>query len=146
MWRGLQVKGLRALDPLYVEPSNAIRGNWDDPSCADDDRFWREPALGLSISAPEIATLAIEVSANNTQQRPVAVFAAGDSDENLTGCGEGLQGSAIYVVDLQTGALIRRFVSYFDETGANEQTFAKSTDAAFQARFGRIKLRKLSVV
>jgi len=145
IWEGTQVKVLyeRARE-LVAPPASLIDQYEDDPDsdgtkdCSDEVEFWRSPAMGLSISAPEIATLAVDMGATGIQQRPVAVFAAGAADDSVDGCGAGIQGSAIYVIDLQTGTLLRRFVTYFD--GTEEQTFAKNKDAAFEARFGRIEL------
>lgn len=137
-WERAQVKAMESSFRSLVEPEGALRSNYEDGACPNEDEFWRQPAMGLSISAPEIATLAIDVGHGIIQQRPVAVFAAGAVDENLTGCGVGLQGGAIYVVDMQTGTLLRRFVTYNAE--GTTHTFAKNEDTDFYARFGRVQL------
>ncbi len=140
-WETAQVKALAARDPELVFPPTSLETHFSDPDavCSGPNDFWGSPAMGLSISAPEIATLAIDMmGSGGIQQRPVAVFAAGATDDNVDGCGAGLQGSAIYVIDLQTGTLLRRFVTYND--GPTERTFAKSADAGFEARFGRVQL------
>lgn len=138
VWEMSQVKALYARDRELVAPSSGLLGSRPDDGCSDDEAFWSSPALGLSISDAEIATLAVEDENGDIQQRPVAVFAAGAADADATGCGAGLQGSALYVVDMQTGSLLRRFVTYFD--GTTEESFAKSSDSSFDTRFGRIQL------
>ncbi len=143
IWESAQVKALYARDRELVAPSSGLENDYYDLSetgldCSDSDDFWVNSAMGLSISAPEIATLAVDMGNSGVQQRPVVVFAAGTTDEDVTGCGAALQGSAIYVIDLQTGSLLRRFVTYYD--GPIERTFAKSADASFESRFGRVQL------
>lgn len=71
--------------------------------------------MGLSVGDPEIATVILQLKANVQRQRPVAIFTGGDTITDVSGgCLTGLrQGRAIYIVDLQTGTLLRRFVTYF---------------------------------
>lgn len=91
-------------------------------SCSDEDEFWRQPLMGLSVSEPTIGTVLINHPEGGKAQRPVVVFGAGTKRSDVTGCGANANGMAIYVIDLQTGSLLRRFVSY--EYDGNTEYFA----------------------
>ncbi len=91
--------------------------------------FMGSSMMGTSVSEPAIANLLMTY--NNptglsvTEQRPVVVFGGGATRANSDDCAP--TGRAIYVVDLQTGSIIRRFTSYFDKDGA-EFAFSTNTD------------------
>ena len=96
--------------------------NTTDRSCLTSASNVREMDLfsfmGVSTSDAEIATVILDVKTGARVQRPVAIFGAGLSsvgDSGDTCLRELRHGRALYVVDLQTGTMLRRFVSYFDE-------------------------------
>lgn len=90
-----------------VTPDNNY---WNNDQCNNDvSNFHAAPMMGLSVSEAEIGTAII-----NGRQRAIAVFGGGSLDVNATGCGASATGMAIYVVDLQTGSIIRRFTAYQD--------------------------------
>ena len=83
------------------------------------------PYLGMSVGEPAIGTVALDgVAAGRRVQRPVAVFSAGLSgalpSPSARGripndcLSEARRGRALYIVDLQTGSMLRRFVDYYD--------------------------------
>lgn len=74
------------------------------------------PFLGATVGEAELGMVDLEVDGETTQ-RPVAVFGGGSSanvhQSPLSGnedCADEIAGRAIYVVDLQSGQLIRRFI------------------------------------
>ena len=82
---------------------------------SDADYFWKQPFLGKSVSDPAIGTVIMPplTSGNKPLRRAVAVFGGGDSGQFGTDCDRDKRsGRAIYVVDLQTGSILRRFVGY----------------------------------
>lgn len=100
----------------------------DDGTCEDEAPVWQQPLLGTSLSKPEIATVQIEsdnAGSPIVRQRPIAVFGGGEVPNIDPECGSAVSGQAIYVVDLQTGTLIRRFVDYVDD-GGTRHTFHRS--------------------
>ncbi len=95
------------------------------PVCANATQFYRQPFMGLSTGDAAIGTVVLIDPDNNSKfQRSIAVFGAGRaSTDVLTGADDGRSvrmGRAIYIVDLQTGTLLRRFTHYFDKDGATE--------------------------
>jgi hypothetical protein len=126
-WEERQIEWLlrESATETRVLPNNA--GSLDDPDpCSDDNEFWEQSMMGISVSDPEIATVIIEnndFGSTVQLQRPVAVFGAGQPDPDRTGCGASGGGYAIYVVDLQTGSIIRRFVEYKYPNDGNYYTF-----------------------
>ncbi len=138
-WERVQLEQLTADgEEDRVRPVQVGLGNHNDGLCGSNGEFWRQPLLGTSISDPEIGTILVEypIAGNpTTQQRPVAIFGGGFDLEGVTGCGAAGMGSAIYVVDLQTGSIIRRFTEYQDGSG-NWHSFANADD---YGRFGRAK-------
>jgi len=93
-----------------------------DTACSTADPVWENALLGTSISRPAIATVQIRFDKSGnpvTRQRPIAVFGGGQSFDQGEECGVSVTGSAIYVVDLQTGSLLRRFVDYDDGSALN---------------------------
>ena len=122
-WERAQVEYLLANAPERVR-TNAVPppALWNNAECGYSvENFWKGSFLGFSTSEPEIATLLVNHPAG-TAQRPVAVFGGGVSLTGGTNCGDAGTGFAIYVVDLQTGSLLRRFTSYFE--GTEERHFA----------------------
>ncbi len=93
-------------------------GDIDLGSCSGYDAFVTSTMLGTSISEPAIANILmryVDTSNNSiTEQRPVVVFGGGGSRPLDPALGCAPLGRALYVVDLQTGSIIRRFTSYFD--------------------------------
>ena len=102
-----------------VSPDSAY---YSGAECGNDvDQLYASSLMGLSVSEPEIGTVIVDGI-----QRPVAVFGGGQIDPNTATCGASAAGMAIYVVDLQSGTLLRRFMSYKD--GASEETMLHATD------------------
>lgn len=128
-WERLQVQKLLGSSSTEdrVLPTNVSDAPDDVSPCSDDMEFWEQSLMGISVSDPEIATVLIkndDFSGSPQIQRPVAVFGGGAIDSDRTGCGAKGAGQAIYVVDLQTGSLIRRFVDFKHPDGSM-YTFAK---------------------
>jgi hypothetical protein len=122
--------------------------------CNDPNDFYRQPFLGLSTGDPAIGTVVLVDPVDNTKfQRAVTVFGAGRvSSEiplrtNEVDEGRALRmGRAIYVVDLQTGSLLRRFTKYTSRDGAttNERGFeyeVSGTPTLFNDRVGSVTNR-----
>ncbi len=108
-------------------PQNPSDAPDDVSPCSNDDEFWEQSLMGISVSDPEIATVIIQsndFSGSPRIQRPIAVFGGGAPDPDNVGCGGKGSGAAIYVVDLQTGSLLRRFVDFKHPDGSF-YTFAK---------------------
>lgn len=105
--------------PEWNSADRSCLSNANDVSELDAMSF-----MGLSTAEPEIATVILDVKPGQRVQRPVAIFSAGlssVSSGNDTCLRDLRAGRAIYVVDLQTGTILRRFVSYFE--GATQQRF-----------------------
>jgi hypothetical protein len=108
---------------LPIDPETGMA---PDTSCLTMTRpIDKYSFMGLSVSEPAIGTVSLHSSIINAAiQRPVAVFSAGikgdvaESDPCVLNV---RQGRALYIVDLQTGSLLRRFVSYRDSTGAEKR-------------------------
>lgn len=128
-WETLQVRGLlsrnvTAASARVAGPTSIISGLIDaaDSQCDSAEKIWSQSLMGKSVSQPEIATIVVGYVQNgNTilEQRPVAVFGGGLPDGQNCGLPTG---SAVYVVDLQTGSILRRFVHHMD--GSTEVPFA----------------------
>ena len=164
-WEESQLKMLRDRDPAGFEK----RANAQDssitqtlnPAAAGCDAIQEQADygftslaqmsfMGLSVGDPAIGTVAVSLGSGGASQvirRAVAVFSAGISGPGTggrSGCGVSRRvGKAIYVVDLQTGSLLRRFISYFD-TNNNERAFpaeVMGTPALFDDTPGAVVTR-----
>ncbi len=99
-----------------------------DEDLADDceDDFFEEPRLSKAVSKPAIGTVLMPPIDEDEDgaakiRRPIAVFGGGNgqfygADDDC----EGLAGRGIYVVDLQTGSILRRFVGAYEDSAAAE--------------------------
>lgn len=114
-----------------------------------DEAFWGQSFMGASVGEAAIGTVVIkakfEQSSTDLLQRPIAVFSGGVPRSDASSCDKPRQGKAIYVVDLQTGSLLRRFLTYRDNTGAGgEKAFeypVSGTPALFDGRPGNLVTR-----
>ena len=121
-----------------IGPQSGNFSDYDAPTCdgrsfrgspygTSKDYFWGLPFLGKTVSEVAIGTVAVELKLRGTSapvsrvQRPVAVFGAGDrfvagayDDECAP---ERRFGKAVYIVDMQTGNILRRFVDYEESSG-----------------------------
>lgn len=117
-WERKQIQKLQAAGAQNRYGSSVTPTNFDpNTPCLNGQglgAFDASSYMGLSVGDPEIATVILQLKANVQRQRPVAIFTGGDTiADSGAGCLSGLrQGRAIYVVDLQTGTLLRRFVTY----------------------------------
>jgi hypothetical protein len=134
-WERGQVEVIGESNPDLVYPQNSVVGDGEDDDDDDDEstftsncdgtpEFWDLPFMGRSVGEAAIGTLAVtaQLNTNDTNldrlRRPVAVFSAGDFGPFGSNCvREERIGRAIYVVDMQTGTLLRRFVTYFNNDG-----------------------------
>jgi hypothetical protein len=93
----------------------------DDAFTVDADECddpWKRPRLSTSQSEAAIGTVLMPALESDQAaiRRPVAVFGGGGTD--YKGADEdcaALAGKAVYVVDLQTGSLLRRFTGHVDD-------------------------------
>lgn len=128
------------------EPTES--GN-DMGKCNDAEEYWNQPFMGRSVSRAAIGTVILPAVPGlgddaSPIRRPVAIFGAGNSSAGEEGCGEGKQlGKAVYVVDLQTGSILRRFTGYFDESGTwhSFESEVVGTPAVFSGEPGRLATR-----
>lgn len=131
-WERGQVERIGEHAPELVYPQGDLSDDDDfidecEDDQGEDDYFWDQPFMGRSVSEAAIGTVAINprfnALASQPLRRPVAVFSAGEAGSFGTSCDrEERSGRAIYVVDLQTGTLLRRFVSYNDpEDGDDDE-------------------------
>ncbi len=128
-WERVQNRYLLAEDPDRVQgdvnsvPDTLTQNCFDLAGILDPDKFWEASLMGLSVSEPEIGTVLVDMgNSAGAVQRPVAVFGGGLPIADDTSCGAAARGMAIYVVDLQTGSILRRFTTWVDENG-NERLF-----------------------
>lgn len=95
-------------------PSFSVSDTDCDSSTPSD--LLETPFMGLSVGEPAIGTVVLEgIKSGANVQRPVAIFSGGlnGSIPGSESCRvNARRGRAVYVVDLQTGALLRRFVDY----------------------------------
>ena len=98
------------------------------PDCPPAPNAEELPFLGSSIAEPALGTVTMRTSEVGFQ-RAVAIFGGGspagaplESDE----CTDAVTGRAVYIVDLQSGAIIRRFVDYQTD-GSTERLEAPMT-------------------
>lgn len=110
--------------------------------------FWKQSFMGASVGEAAIGTVVIkakfEAASTDLLQRPVAVFSGGVARGDATNCEKLRQGRAIYVVDLQTGSLLRRFLTYQSPGTAGEKVFehpVSGTPALFDGRPGNLVTR-----
>ena len=93
---------------------------------------WKLSFLGSTVGEPAVGTVNFRTGDGDRVQRPVAIFGGGTSanteaplpfsNRNLGDCIDYITGRAIYVVDLQSGEMIRRFVD-FDDNGSGRDRF-----------------------
>ena len=129
--------------PIGLPVDNCLPAPLDNINCnSDPDKFYQESFLGISTGDPAIGTVVLQDPADVTQkfQRPVAIFGAGRVSE--TGAAT-RSGRAIYVVDLQTGSLLRRFVGYRNPDGSARkfEYEVSGTPALFNDRVGSVTNR-----
>lgn len=89
-----------------------------------DAKFWNQSFMGRSVGEAAIGTVVVDADFDNNTtrlRRPIAVFSGGAADQNPGACREHRMGRAIYVVDLQTGSLLRRFVTYEDDDSTGSE-------------------------
>lgn len=121
------------------------------------DIFFRQsnldeyPYMGLSVSEAAIGTVVLsDVGTDPVKpnlQRPVAIFSAGLNGE-IPGSDpcrvNSRRGRAIYVVDMQTGTLLRRFIDYFPLGESSALPFEVEmvgTPATYSSRPGTVSTR-----
>ncbi|RAL25067.1 hypothetical protein DL240_02305 [Lujinxingia litoralis] len=113
------------LDTCRSALADSAFGQWfcgwwgcDDGEEAPD--VWGLGMLGTSVSDPAMGMVAMQLGEGAMSlQRPVAVFGGGSTPERSQApqeCVDNVTGRAIYVVDLQSGMIIRRFVEYRDDS------------------------------
>lgn len=79
-----------------------------------DPSPWKMSFMGMSNAEPAMGTVAVGLGALTPMPRAVAIFGGGEPGEVEAlneECTADIIGKAIYVVDLQSGALIRRFTA-----------------------------------
>lgn len=96
-----------------------------EPNCNQFENLalndlWELSYLGVSVAEPAIGTVPMRVSSDDKVrplQRAVAIFGGGSpagTKARVEKCTDDITGKAIYVVDLQSGEIIRRFIQYED--------------------------------
>ncbi len=81
----------------------------------DNEDMWKLSFMGASVAEPALGTVAMSLNSDVTVQRPIAIFGGGsraNSSAVPSACAGDVTGKAIYVVDLQSGDLIRRFIDH----------------------------------
>ncbi|MFT6399493.1 MAG: hypothetical protein ACJAYU_004260 [Bradymonadia bacterium] len=79
-----------------------------------------DPQLGLTYGAPAVGTVFLAQCPDDQTiacERAVAVFGGGAPPSGLTGWADSNIGRTIYVVDVETGRVLRRFTHTNDENG-----------------------------
>ena len=109
-------------DACDKTPSSDTNGNGET---GVDDYFWAQPFMGQSVGDAAIGTVIVSNSLAGTGanvRRPIAVFSGGAAGQYGTPCSRSERsGRAVYVVDMQTGTMLRRFVSYKTEPGGDTE-------------------------
>ncbi|MCB9533081.1 MAG: hypothetical protein H6698_01985 [Myxococcales bacterium] len=104
-----------------------------------------DPQLGLTFSAPDIGSvyLADCFGSGVACERSVAVFGGGAPPSGLVGWETSNIGRTIYVVDIETGRVLRRFTHMRDDTGTFVPISAPVTGdvAAFDTFAGNLMTR-----
>lgn len=163
-WEGRQILAMReanlegrySYSPGGPTPEDVT----SDPNCDGDgsifDIFFTRnvleefPYMGLSVGEPAIGTVVLNnigPDPSRRIQRPVAIFTAGingDIPESDPCRVNERRGRAIYVVDLQTGTLLRRFIDYYPLGDANAfafETALTGTPVAYSSRPGTVTSR-----
>ncbi len=81
-----------------------------------------DPQLGLTYGAPAVGSVFLAQCPGDPTtacERAVAVFGGGAPPSGLTGWTNSNIGRTIYVVDIETGRVLRRFTHTNDESGAS---------------------------
>lgn len=136
-----------------LDDSNLTECDDDTSDDADNDGkneyYWNEPFLGASVAEAAIGTLALhatfpQATTRPRLRRPIALLSGG-SGEFGSGCDEDQRaGRAIYVVDMQTGTMLRRFLSYYDDEQDKHLPFPSpitGSPALYNARPGSLASR-----
>lgn len=82
----------------------------------DEPEPWQLSYLGTTVAEPAVGRVNVDLAGTRVQ-RAVAVFGAGTSANTsapVGACTDEITGRAIYVVDLQSGEILRRFIDYDD--------------------------------
>lgn len=164
----LKERGLTSRYGYSASISNSYSGGLSGSECANAqanisfsgqgvDDLQDLPFMGLSVGDASIGTVVLDGvdTADSTRriQRPVAIFSGGLNGElHTSGFGktpndcvaEERRGRAVYVVDLQTGSLLRRFVDYTDPTTSDSYRFqaeVAGTPVAYDNRIGVVSNR-----
>lgn len=163
-WEGRQILALRdaglesrfSYSPDGPTPSDiSSDSNCDGDGSLFDIFFTRNtldefPYIGLSVGEPAIGTVVLDnIGPDSTRriQRPVAIFTAGQNGDipESSACRlSERRGRAIYVVDLQTGTLLRRFLDYYpigDSQAYAFETAVTGTPVTYSARPGTVTTR-----
>lgn len=125
-WERAQLNELIRAEPKLVAPS---KSSLKAPQACEEGQKagWAEPYLGRSVGTAAIGTVVVDARLNPIGdtlpvQRPVAVIGGGLNKNPADDCEKATMGKAIYVLDMQSGSILRRFVSYLDEQN-QEQPF-----------------------
>jgi hypothetical protein len=112
----LPIEGEQLVYPPSGERSDHNRAQSCSTDASSSDYFWKQPFMGESVGKPALGTVVMDGYQGSGEdiKRPVAVFTAGAfGNEYGTPCDRSLRvGQALYVVDLQTGSILRRFLGY----------------------------------
>lgn len=128
-WEQYQVAKIASdVEPDLVYPPsvpslpNDVKSDCDNISGGSDaeDKFWSKSFMGNSVGEAAIGTVIVDADFGQNPdrlRRPIAMLSGGATTENIDDCRKHRMGRAIYIVDLQTGSLLRRFVSYENDAG-----------------------------
>jgi hypothetical protein len=90
----------------------------DSNGNGQQDYFWDQPFLGTSVGEAAIGTTIVQSDLDPDSpsvRRPIAVVSGGAAGAHGTPCDRSKRsGRAIYIIDMQTGTMLRRFVDYWD--------------------------------
>ena len=98
--------------------------------------IWELPFLGTTVGEPAVGSVNMTVN-SRAVQRPIALVGAGTSaganpmmpftGHDLGDCADHITGRAIYVIDLQSGEMIRRFIDFRNLDGQHKPFSADIT-------------------
>ena len=121
-------------DDLYDACEDAMDDREDHFEEYFDDEpedVWKLSFLGSTVGEPAVGTVNFRTGEDERVQRPIAIFGGGTSantdaplpfsNGDLGDCIDYITGRAIYVVDLQSGEMIRRFVDFDDNDGGRDR-------------------------